>query len=152
MQAPDENRDQFGNKVWYCESTRNRTTIAKYAQYQAASFQESLRVSHRDICSSQFLFLPNYILIVTYQWCLKGPHAVGAFESHLWGKHLPHFFTDCSDTLYKSSALAVEFTTFPNTCFVCQPVHSVQICVPLDAETQVLYAGGGVDKLFDHFH
>ncbi|XP_052783608.1 lysine-specific demethylase 6A-like isoform X1 [Mya arenaria] len=43
MQAPDENRDQFGNKVWYCASNRNRTTIAKYAQYQAASFQESLR-------------------------------------------------------------------------------------------------------------
>jgi len=45
MQAPDENRDHLGNKVWYCESTRNRTSVAKYAQYQAASFQESLRVS-----------------------------------------------------------------------------------------------------------
>ncbi|XP_060561542.1 lysine-specific demethylase 6A-like isoform X1 [Ruditapes philippinarum] len=43
MQAPDENRDQFGNKVWHCDSTRNHTSIAKYAQYQAASFQESLR-------------------------------------------------------------------------------------------------------------
>ena len=46
MQAPDENRDQFGNKVWHCESTRNHTTVAKYAQYQAASFQESLRVGN----------------------------------------------------------------------------------------------------------
>ena len=44
MQAPDENRDQFGNKLWYCGSTRNHTTVAKYAQYQAASFQESLKV------------------------------------------------------------------------------------------------------------
>ena len=44
MQAPDENRDQFGNKIWHCPSTRNHTTVAKYAQYQAASFQESLRV------------------------------------------------------------------------------------------------------------
>ncbi|KAL4220760.1 Lysine-specific demethylase 6A [Mactra antiquata] len=43
MQAPDENRDQFGNKIWQCASTRNHTTIAKYAQYQAASFQESLK-------------------------------------------------------------------------------------------------------------
>ncbi|KAH3807602.1 hypothetical protein DPMN_135948, partial [Dreissena polymorpha] len=46
MQAPDENRDQYGNKVWQCESSRNRTTIARYAQYQAASFQESLKEEH----------------------------------------------------------------------------------------------------------
>jgi len=44
QQTPDENVDQFGNKVWHCESSRSFTTIAKYAQYQAASFQESFKV------------------------------------------------------------------------------------------------------------
>ena len=45
QQTPDENVDQFGNKVWQCESSRSYSTIAKYAQYQAASFQESFKVS-----------------------------------------------------------------------------------------------------------
>ena len=44
QQTPDENIDQFGNKVWHCESSRSYSTIAKYAQYQAASFQESFKV------------------------------------------------------------------------------------------------------------
>ncbi|XP_066520691.1 lysine (K)-specific demethylase 6A, like isoform X2 [Hoplias malabaricus] len=43
-QPADENWDATGTrKQWRCESTRSLTTIAKYAQYQAASFQESLR-------------------------------------------------------------------------------------------------------------
>ncbi|KAK7893059.1 hypothetical protein WMY93_022211 [Mugilogobius chulae] len=43
-QPADENWDQTGTKkLWRCESGRGHTTIAKYAQYQAASFQESLR-------------------------------------------------------------------------------------------------------------
>ncbi|XP_072298157.1 lysine-specific demethylase 6A-like isoform X3 [Eucyclogobius newberryi] len=43
-QPADENWDQTGiKKLWRCESGRGHTTIAKYAQYQAASFQESLR-------------------------------------------------------------------------------------------------------------
>ncbi|CAL1598149.1 unnamed protein product [Knipowitschia caucasica] len=43
-QPADENWDQSGTKkLWKCESGRGHTTIAKYAQYQAASFQESLR-------------------------------------------------------------------------------------------------------------
>uniref|UniRef100_A0A8C5LN58 [histone H3]-trimethyl-L-lysine(27) demethylase n=1 Tax=Leptobrachium leishanense TaxID=445787 RepID=A0A8C5LN58_9ANUR len=43
-QPADENWDPTGTKkIWRCESTRSHTTIAKYAQYQAASFQESLR-------------------------------------------------------------------------------------------------------------
>ncbi|XP_055958910.1 lysine-specific demethylase 6A isoform X2 [Patella vulgata] len=46
QQAPDENRDQLGKKVWKCESSRSHTSIAKYAQYQASSFQESLREEH----------------------------------------------------------------------------------------------------------
>ncbi|KAJ7323700.1 Lysine-specific demethylase 6A [Desmophyllum pertusum] len=44
LQASDENWDTVGeNKVWLCESSRSYTTIAKYAQYQANSFQESLK-------------------------------------------------------------------------------------------------------------
>lgn len=45
MQQPsDENWDpQLNKKVWNCISHRSHTTIAKYAQYQASSFQESLR-------------------------------------------------------------------------------------------------------------
>uniref|UniRef100_A0A4W6G2K4 [histone H3]-trimethyl-L-lysine(27) demethylase n=1 Tax=Lates calcarifer TaxID=8187 RepID=A0A4W6G2K4_LATCA len=42
-QPADENWDPTGTKkMWRCESARAHTTIAKYAQYQAASFQESL--------------------------------------------------------------------------------------------------------------
>ncbi|XP_040279748.1 lysine-specific demethylase 6A isoform X2 [Bufo bufo] len=44
LQPSDENWDTTGTKkIWRCESSRSHTTIAKYAQYQAASFQESLR-------------------------------------------------------------------------------------------------------------
>ncbi|XP_040193992.1 lysine-specific demethylase 6A isoform X3 [Rana temporaria] len=44
LQPSDENWDPTGTKkMWRCESSRSHTTIAKYAQYQAASFQESLR-------------------------------------------------------------------------------------------------------------
>ncbi|XP_074070238.1 lysine-specific demethylase 6A isoform X5 [Macrotis lagotis] len=44
MQPSDENWDPTGTKkIWRCESNRSHTTIAKYAQYQASSFQESLR-------------------------------------------------------------------------------------------------------------
>ncbi|KAM9482570.1 lysine-specific demethylase 6A-like isoform 2-T2 [Clarias gariepinus] len=43
-QPADENWDASGTrKQWRCESSRSFTTIAKYAQYQATSFQESLR-------------------------------------------------------------------------------------------------------------
>ncbi|KAM6893768.1 lysine-specific demethylase 6A-like isoform 2-T2 [Xenentodon cancila] len=43
-QPADENWDPTGTKkMWRCESARTHTTIAKYAQYQATSFQESLR-------------------------------------------------------------------------------------------------------------
>ncbi|XP_036400518.1 lysine-specific demethylase 6A-like isoform X2 [Megalops cyprinoides] len=44
FQPTDENWDLTGSrKMWRCESSRSHTTIAKYAQYQASSFQESLR-------------------------------------------------------------------------------------------------------------
>ncbi|XP_054553725.1 histone demethylase UTY-like [Talpa occidentalis] len=54
LQPADENWDPTGTKkIWRCENNRSHTTIAKYAQYQASSFQESLRVSVslRLICS-----------------------------------------------------------------------------------------------------
>ncbi|XP_078142417.1 lysine-specific demethylase 6A isoform X1 [Centroberyx gerrardi] len=43
-QPTDENWDPSGSrKMWRCESSRSHTTVVKYAQYQASSFQESLR-------------------------------------------------------------------------------------------------------------
>uniref|UniRef100_A0A673JKZ3 [histone H3]-trimethyl-L-lysine(27) demethylase n=1 Tax=Sinocyclocheilus rhinocerous TaxID=307959 RepID=A0A673JKZ3_9TELE len=43
-QPADENWDASGlKKQWRCESIRSYTTISTYAQYQASSFQESLR-------------------------------------------------------------------------------------------------------------
>lgn len=45
QQPSDENWDpQLGRKVWACISHRSHTTIARYAQYQASSFKESLKV------------------------------------------------------------------------------------------------------------
>ncbi|XP_069074785.1 lysine-specific demethylase 6B isoform X1 [Pleurodeles waltl] len=44
QQPSDQNWDPAGSKqVWPCESSRSHTTIAKYAQYQASSFQEFLQ-------------------------------------------------------------------------------------------------------------
>lgn len=44
QQPADENWDPSGSaQAWPCESSRSHTTIAKYAQYQASSFQESLQ-------------------------------------------------------------------------------------------------------------
>ncbi|KAM9332074.1 lysine (K)-specific demethylase 6B, b isoform 2-T3 [Pholidichthys leucotaenia] len=44
QQPADENWDLSGSaQTWPCESSRSYTTIAKYAQYQASSFQESLQ-------------------------------------------------------------------------------------------------------------
>lgn len=44
-QSPDENWDiSQAKRVWTCISHRQHTTIAKYAQYQASSFQDSLKV------------------------------------------------------------------------------------------------------------
>lgn len=45
-QSADENWDpQHKEKVWPCSSHRSHTTIAKYAAYQASTFQESLKVN-----------------------------------------------------------------------------------------------------------
>ncbi|XP_017268065.1 lysine (K)-specific demethylase 6B, b [Kryptolebias marmoratus] len=44
QQPADENWNANGSsQTWPCESSRSHTTIAKYAQYQASSFQESLQ-------------------------------------------------------------------------------------------------------------
>ncbi|XP_041444897.1 lysine-specific demethylase 6B isoform X2 [Xenopus laevis] len=44
QQPSNENWDSSGTRqIWHCESSRSHTTIAKYAQYQASSFQESLQ-------------------------------------------------------------------------------------------------------------
>uniref|UniRef100_A0A669DUG6 Lysine-specific demethylase 6B n=1 Tax=Oreochromis niloticus TaxID=8128 RepID=A0A669DUG6_ORENI len=46
QQPADENWDPSGaTQTWPCESSRSHTTIAKYAQYQASTFQESLEVA-----------------------------------------------------------------------------------------------------------
>ncbi|XP_041864169.1 uncharacterized protein LOC121654211 [Melanotaenia boesemani] len=44
QQPADENWNSNGSlQTWPCESSRSHTTIGKYAQYQASSFQESLQ-------------------------------------------------------------------------------------------------------------
>ncbi|XP_058267866.1 lysine (K)-specific demethylase 6B, b isoform X1 [Hemibagrus wyckioides] len=44
QQPADENWNTSGSaQTWPCESSRSHTTISKYAQYQASSFQESLQ-------------------------------------------------------------------------------------------------------------
>ncbi|CAF96458.1 unnamed protein product [Tetraodon nigroviridis] len=49
QQPADENWDPSGSgQTWPCESSRSHTTIAKYAQYQASSFQESLQEDRDD--------------------------------------------------------------------------------------------------------
>uniref|UniRef100_A0A667HXJ7 [histone H3]-trimethyl-L-lysine(27) demethylase n=1 Tax=Lynx canadensis TaxID=61383 RepID=A0A667HXJ7_LYNCA len=60
LQPADENWDPTGTKkIWRCESNRSHTTIAKYAQYQASSFQESLReenekrMQHKDYSDTE---------------------------------------------------------------------------------------------------
>ena len=50
-QSPDENWDNTqGKRVWACISHRSHTTIAKYANYQASSFQDSLKVIFIYFC------------------------------------------------------------------------------------------------------
>ncbi|KAK9507658.1 hypothetical protein O3M35_007466 [Rhynocoris fuscipes] len=50
QQTSDENWDpQLGGRGWSCISHRSHTTIAKYAQYQASSFQDSLREEREKV-------------------------------------------------------------------------------------------------------
>lgn len=56
QQPSDENWDLTGTRqIWPCESSRSHTTIAKYAQYQASSFQESLQVRGGQGCGFRAL-------------------------------------------------------------------------------------------------
>lgn len=56
-QSSDENWDcSQAKKVWPCISHRSHTTIAKYAQYQASSFQDSVKVRF-------FVFLSIFFLL-----------------------------------------------------------------------------------------
>lgn len=49
QQPADENwNTSCSVQTWPCESSRSHTTISKYAQYQASSFQESLQVKTRS--------------------------------------------------------------------------------------------------------
>ncbi|PVD19069.1 hypothetical protein C0Q70_21628 [Pomacea canaliculata] len=43
QQAPDENLDNNGRPQWPCFSSRGKSSVTRYAQYQATSFQESLK-------------------------------------------------------------------------------------------------------------
>jgi len=66
QQPADENWDPSGTgQTWPCESSRSHTTIAKYAQYQASSFQESLQVR---------LLHPDFHVSVLY----------AAIKAHFW--------------------------------------------------------------------
>lgn len=62
QQPADENWDPSGTgQTWPCESSRSHTTIAKYAQYQASSFQESLQVFFDPVLFTE-------IKIVSFIW------------------------------------------------------------------------------------
>lgn len=67
QQPADENWDPSGTgQTWPCESSRSHTTIAKYAQYQASSFQESLQVCALLLLLS--LFLCTCIVYISVKW------------------------------------------------------------------------------------
>jgi len=52
QQPPDENWDPtMSRRAWACISHRSITTIAKYAQYQASSFQESIKEEQEKLNS-----------------------------------------------------------------------------------------------------
>uniref|UniRef100_A0A3Q2WTT2 [histone H3]-trimethyl-L-lysine(27) demethylase n=1 Tax=Haplochromis burtoni TaxID=8153 RepID=A0A3Q2WTT2_HAPBU len=75
-QPTDENWDPSGNrKMWRCESSRSHTTIIKYAQYQASSFQESLRL----------LFL---LLMTFYALALSVKRRKGLFKHIKFGTNI----------------------------------------------------------------
>ena len=63
-QKSDDNFDPTGRfRVWRCESDKAKSNIAKYAQYQAASFQESLQVKRdgKEVAVIGFLFAQDCI-------------------------------------------------------------------------------------------
>lgn len=49
QQKSDDNFDDEGkNQVWICKSSKSKMTIAKYAQYQATTYQDSLQTDDSD--------------------------------------------------------------------------------------------------------
>lgn len=63
QQPADENWNHTGSaQTWPCESSRSHTTIAKYAQYQASSFQESLQV---DIATTGASLAPEKDILLS---------------------------------------------------------------------------------------
>lgn len=74
-QSADENWDpSMGRKVWACISHRSHTTIAKYAQYQAASFQESLKVENK-FNYLEIISLDKYF-VMTYSFAPESHHVL----------------------------------------------------------------------------
>lgn len=66
-QSPDENWDASqAKRVWACISHRSHTTIAKYAQYQASSFQDSLKVCSSIFCILLLLSFTNSYVMITF--------------------------------------------------------------------------------------
>src|SRR5438552_3598423 len=45
QQMPYTNMDRAERRVWLCESSRSRTTIVKYAEYQVNSFRRALELA-----------------------------------------------------------------------------------------------------------
>ncbi|XP_078526583.1 lysine-specific demethylase 6B isoform X2 [Lissotriton helveticus] len=77
QQPSDQNWDPTGSKqVWPCESSRSHTTIAKYAQYQASSFQEFLQDEKdgedEELTKPDSKAAPNPSIIVD----VKNPHII----------------------------------------------------------------------------
>lgn len=48
QQKSDQNVDEEGNQVWRCRSSKSWMTVAKYAQYQASTYQDSLQSDESD--------------------------------------------------------------------------------------------------------
>ncbi len=72
QQPADENWDASGTgQTWPCESSRSHTTIAKYAQYQASSFQESLQVNIFFYCCHYISILTVYFGLMVL--CVREP-------------------------------------------------------------------------------
>uniref|UniRef100_A0A8C6UL02 Lysine-specific demethylase 6B n=1 Tax=Neogobius melanostomus TaxID=47308 RepID=A0A8C6UL02_9GOBI len=69
QQPADENWDlKASSQTWPCESSRSHTTIAKYAQYQASSFQESLEVHYQKPVGKVIKFGTNIDLSDPKRW------------------------------------------------------------------------------------
>lgn len=62
QQAPDENLDNNGRPQWPCFSSRGKSSVTRYAQYQATSFQESLKVCYCGYWTTSLLHQFGHLL------------------------------------------------------------------------------------------